>query len=42
MVDEGEARVEANAMVPAVPADKAVDLATQVSLKLQKWVSARN
>ncbi len=42
MVDEGKAVDAADTMVAAVPADKAVDRATQVSLKLPKWVSARN
>jgi hypothetical protein len=41
-MDEGEATNAVDTMVAAVPADKAVDWATQVSLKLQKWVSARN
>ncbi len=41
-VDKGKATDAADVMVAAVPADKAVDWATQVSLKLQKWVSARN
>jgi hypothetical protein len=41
-VDKGKASNAADAMVAVVPADKAVDWATQVSLKLQKWVSARN
>ncbi len=41
-MDKGKATDVADAMVAAVPADKAMDWATQVSLKLQKWVSARN
>ncbi len=42
MVDKGKVTDAADGMVMAVLADKAVDRATQVSLKLQKWVSARN
>jgi hypothetical protein len=42
MVDKGMATDAADAMVVAILADKAVDWATQVSPKLQKWVSARN
>ncbi len=41
-VDKGKVADAADAMVAVVPAVKAVDWATQVSLKLQKWVSARN
>ncbi len=42
MVDEGKATDAADAMVAAVQADKALDRAIQVSLKLQKLASARN
>ncbi len=41
-VDKGKVTDAADMMVAAVLADKAVEWATQVSLKLQKWVSARN
>ena len=42
MVDVGKAMDAADAMVAVVPAGKAVDRATQVSPKLQKWDFARN
>ncbi len=41
-VDKGKVTDVVDTMVAVVPADKAVDWATQVSPKLQKWVSARN
>ncbi len=41
-MDEGKATDVADVTVAVVPAYKAMDWATQVSLKLQKWVSARN
>jgi hypothetical protein len=41
-VNKGKVTNMADAMIGAVPADKAEDRATQVSLKLPKCVSARN
>ncbi len=41
-VDEGKVTDGADGMVAEVLADKAMDWATQVSLKLPTWVSARN
>ncbi len=42
VVDVGKTTDVADAMVVVVPAGKAVDQATQVSPKLQKWDFARN
>ncbi len=41
-MDVGKVTDTVDAMVAVVPAGKAVDQATQVSPKLQKWDSARN